>query len=399
MSMRAGLWLLGALVGIGQVALVACAGGSGSNNTAGSTSGIGASAGSSSSTGAAGGHGGAPAGSGGSGGQGVSSTSASSTSTSSTSASSTSASAGSGGASGAGGSPIDAGAPDACPTGTGCYVNACTSNLHTLQENRDRLIADLATRKCTTSCGLWAALNEAERYIFLMDTAYFGASSSLLFPPGYGIPDTALDHATALYSINGPLAGQGVDGSGRGGNDYNRIYLGFDALGKCVMRNFAAANPTMEAGYNQWVTSDDPAGPHAPFTQREMIFWYRAIYDLSSNGPQFHHWAKDSDFTQSGINVRLGVCGVTDTSLTESTIAFDFYHNSDPLGDYSGMGGYGWQIVDMYVGLVPDWTYMPTGCPVTAPVNTDEFGGGTFAGMGPTQVNGACVATPLGTCP
>ena len=72
-----------------------------------------------------------------------------------------------------------------------------------------------------------------------MDTTYFGSPSSRALPAGYGILDTALDHAVALYSINGPMAGQGVDGSGRGGNDYNRIYLGFDALGECVMRNFA----------------------------------------------------------------------------------------------------------------------------------------------------------------
>jgi hypothetical protein len=266
----------------------------------------------------------------------------------------------------------------------------------TQQANRDRLIADLAKRKCTDSCGLWAALNQAERYVFLMVTTYLGAPASRLYPPSYGNLETALDHAVALYSINGPMAGQGTDGSGRGVNDYNRIYLGFDPLAECVMRNFTIANPMMTPMYNMWVKSDDLAGPHAPFTQREMIFWYKEWYDLQSNGPQFHHWHQDSDFSQSGIDVRLGVCGNTDRSLTELTIAFDFYHNSDPLGDYSGMGGYGWQIVDMYSGITANWDYMPTGCPTTAPVNTDPYGGGTFAGMGPTQVNGMCVATPLG---
>jgi hypothetical protein len=293
---------------------------------------------------------------------------------------------------GTGGAACVLDAPDA----GGCYASACAGTVHTLQENRDRLIADLAKRKCTDSCGLWAALNQAERYIFLMDTAYFAAPASVLYPPGTGNQETALDHAVALYSINGPLAGQGTDGSGRGGNDYNRIYLGFDTLGECVMRNFAAANPTHAAAGNQWVKSDDLAGPHAPFTQREMIYWYKALFDLQSNGPQFHHWAKDADFSQSGIDQRLGVCGATDRSLTESTIAFDFYHNSDPLGDYAGRGGYGWQIVDQWVGIPANWSYMPTSCPTTAPVNTDPYGGGTFAGMGPTLVNGVCVATPLG---
>ena len=76
-----------------------------------------------------------------------------------------------------------------------------------------------------------------------------------------------------------------------------------------------------------WVKSDDLAGPHAPFTQREMIFWYKALTDLQSNGPQFHHWDQDSDFDQSGLDQRLGVCGNTDRRWSSSTIAFDFYHN------------------------------------------------------------------------
>jgi hypothetical protein len=259
-----------------------------------------------------------------------------------------------------------------------CYAIVCSGGAHTLAENRDRLIADLAQRKSSDSCTLWASLNQAERYVFLMDTAYLHSPSSRLHPPTDGNAESALDHAVALYSINGPMAGQGVDSSGRGGNDYNRIYLGFDALATCVMRNFSAAQ-------NDWVQSDDLAGPHAPFTQREMIFWYKSIYDLQSNGPQFHHWHSDADFTASGsaIDSRLGVCGVRDPSLTELTIAFDFYHNSDPLGDYSGRGGFGWQIVDLYSGIVAAWDYTPSNCAASAPINTDPYGGGTFAGMGP----------------
>jgi hypothetical protein len=298
-----------------------------------------------------------------------------------------------------GGHPADAGSSSCSGGASGCYSITCSgARVHTLQENRDRLIADLARRKCTDSCTLWAALNEAERYVFLMDTAYFGDGSSRLYPPGVGNQETALDHATALYSVNGPMAGQGVDGSGRGGNDYNRCYFGWDALAECVMRNFSIANPGKQSGYNQWVKSDDLAGPHAPFTQREMIYWYKAFYDLQSNGPQFHHWHQDSDFSQSGINARLGVCGNDDLSLTESTIAFDFYHNSDPLGDYGGRGGYGWQIVDQHIASADGgWSYMPTGCPVSAPVNMDPYGGGTFNGMGPVLSGSVCTKPVLGT--
>jgi len=296
-----------------------------------------------------------------------------------------------------GGTPVVCTTSDGGP-GAGCYAITCdVGGVHTLQANRDRLLGDLAKRKCTDACSLWAALNEAERYIFLMDTTYFGDTSSRLYPPSYGNVETALDHAVALYSINGPMAGQGVDGSGRGGNDYNRIYLGFDDFAKCVMRSFALANPASVSGYNQWVKSDDVAGPHAPFTQREMIFWYKAITDLQSNGPQFHHWHQDSDFTQSGIDARLGVCGNADRSLVESTIAFDFYHNSDPLGDYAGRGGYGWQIVDQHSTIMADWSYVPIGCASTPPVNSDPYGGGTFAGMGPSLgSDGGCVSAPLG---
>jgi hypothetical protein len=235
-----------------------------------------------------------------------------------------------------------------------------------------------------------------------MDTAYLGAPASRLYPPGGPSSETALDHAVALYSINGPKAGEGVDSSGRGGNDYNRIYVGFDALAACVMRDFSIANPSNDSSGNQWVKSDDVAGPHAPFTQREMIFWYRAFYDIQSEGPQFHHWHADADFDQSGLNQRLGVCGVTDRTLVESTIAFDSYHSSDPLGDYSGRGGDGWQIVDTYAGIAADWSYTPTGCTPTAPLNVDPYGGGTWNGMGPSaDGSGACAAGWHGTgaCP
>jgi hypothetical protein len=287
-----------------------------------------------------------------------------------------------------------------------CYSIMCTTTLRSLQDNRDRLIADLAKRKCTDSCALWAALNEAERYIFLMDTAYLGAPASLVYPPTSTNRETALDHAVALYSINGPEAGQGVLFNGLGGNDYNRIYLGFDALAQCVMRYFTEANPTHETGYNGWVKSDDLAGPHAPFTERDMIPWFRAFYDLQTQGPQFHFWHQNSDFTQSGLNQRLGVCGVVDPSVTELTIAFDSVHDSNPLGNYTSdgasNGGYGWQITDQFVGLDPDWNYEPSGCATTPPLNTSTTGGGTFNGMGPVLDGSVCTNPTLndgGACP
>ncbi len=279
-----------------------------------------------------------------------------------------------------------------------CYSIVCTTTTHTLVENEDRLLADLARRKCTDTCTLWAALNESERYIFLMVTAYLGSPSSLIYPPGMANTETALDHAVTLYTINGSKAGQGELDNGLGGNDYNRVYLGFDPLAQCVMRNFTIANPTHETGYNEWVKSDDVAGPHAPFTQRDMIAWYKALTDLQTQGPQFHFWHEDSDFTQSGLNLRLGVCGVTDPSISEMTIAFDGVHDSDPLAKYPKDGkcdgGYGWQIVDDFAGVTQDWSYAPTGCSATPPVNTSTTGGGTFAGMGPSLLDGSTCSDP-----
>jgi hypothetical protein len=311
-----------------------------------------------------------------------------------------------------GAEPGEGGTTFSCTTGdagadAGCYAITCDSGgVQSLQANRDRLIADLARRKCTDSCTLWAALNQGERYIFLMDTAYLGAPGSLLYPPGAGNLETALDHAVALYSINGPDAGQGVLYNGLGGNDYNRIYLGFDALGACVMRDFTITNPAHEAGYNEWAKSDDLAGPHAPFTQRDMIPWFKAVLDPQTQGPQFHFWHQSSDFTQSGLNQRLGVCGVSDPTVTELTIAFDTVHDSDPLGTYpadgQSQGGLGSQIVDQFVGIVADWTYMPSSCPATSPVNMSVTGGGTFAGMGPSLDGSVCTPGWLGdagACP
>jgi hypothetical protein len=155
-------------------------------------------------------------------------------------------------------SPLTDGSLPSDDAGTDCYVLVGPSGVHSLDENRDRLIADLAKRKCIDRCALWAQLNLAERYVFLMDTGYLGAPASQLYPPSAGKAETALDHAVALYSINGPKAGQGIDGSGLGGNDYNRIYLGFDDLAKCVMRNFQNANPAGDPKFNRWQQSDGP---------------------------------------------------------------------------------------------------------------------------------------------
>jgi hypothetical protein len=46
-------------------------------------------------------------------------------------------------------------------------------------------------------------------------------------------------------------------------------------------------------------------------------------------------------------------------------------------------------IVDQHVTVPADFSYMPSACPVSAPVNNDIYGGGTFAGRGAVLSNGA----------
>jgi hypothetical protein len=72
--------------------------------------------------------------------------------------------------------------------------------------------------------------------------------------------------------------------------------------------------------------------------------------------------------------------------------------SSDPLGDYAGRGGPGWEIVAAHVRIDAEWSYMPTGCAARPPVNTDPYGGGTFARMGASKVGATCSAVMLGAC-
>ena len=45
-----------------------------------------------------------------------------------------------------------------------------------------------------------------------------------------------------------------------------------------------------------------------------------------------------------------------------------------------------------------NWSYMPSGCPVSQPVNTNMYGG-TYAGRGPVQQNGNTCSNPvIGKC-
>jgi hypothetical protein len=251
----------------------------------------------------------------------------------------------------------------------------------TLTANRDRLLGTLAARKGTDTCTLWSGLNLAERYVFLTTTA------SLESPTLSSLPDGSvdLDHATTLYTINGP------NGSSCGGFDFNRIFVGMDGYATPFVRGFA--NGTQ--GDGQWGYTGDPCGPHFPFDAREAIWWDACSPSIllafacdvpglvwEAVAPERHHWSGDGCFSASEINARRGMCGVSDPSIVEVTFAYNCTHDADPLCNYSD--GPGFDIVTSHVGIDPQYAYIPSGCAASAPVNSDVHGGGTFGGMGPS---------------
>jgi hypothetical protein len=282
-----------------------------------------------------------------------------------------------------------------------------------LQENRDRLLATLAAEKGVDACNLWSSLSLAERDIFEMVTAYMGSCESRLAPPPSTSDETALDHAQKLYSINAPGL-QDIDaapvpsgGGACGGYDSNRVFIGFDATAINAMRESHESlgqpwggplNPKHTNGYNWWRASNDPGGPHTPFTDRDMICWGGMPCWLrfgNSEGPTWHFFAKDGDIGSPAVQKKLwdrrGVCGVNDPHLAELTIAFNWDHESDPLC------GKGWtkEIIEK-IGPANFRTYKPSGsggnsCDAPA-INTDADGGSghPHAGLGPDQLDHTC---------
>jgi hypothetical protein len=286
-----------------------------------------------------------------------------------------------------------------------------------LSVNRDRLFASLAQRKGVSTCDLWSRLTEAERYVFLTATRVLSSHSSYIDAPvthtirssdgancdtgctlsgdficpwGHTIyndesvtaetcrlcggcytdvtqdnTETLLDHATVLYSVNGPDPGGGC-----GGGEFNRVFLGFNEIGKGKIRNHTIAGGT-------WHSSDDCAGPHGPFTASENVGWGNGPAPpwcsiAQEYGPQRHHWRYDHEMVST--DGRRGLCGVMDPSLTEIDIDYNWVHDSNPMCSYDGKTGY--QHVEGQSGAGEyDWT--PGGCAPTPPSPSD-----TAAGLG-----------------
>jgi hypothetical protein len=248
-----------------------------------------------------------------------------------------------------------------------------------LGSNRDRLLDKLAKRKQTDVCTLWSSLNKSERDIFDMVTAYFNSCQSSLQGPS--AQSTALEDAVDLYSING--AGVGTD-SKCGGKDANRLYLSFNSGDKLAIQDMRR-----HVAGNVWRGSDDLAGPHYPFTGRDMIRWKKMVLG-NSEGPQFHFFKSESDLNANGLKSRSGACGVTDPNVVEATIAFNWDHDSNPLCKKSWL-----QEVADKSGEDPQWDYRPSGCTATPPINSEVNGGGTHNGLGARLENNACVMDKL----
>ena len=182
-----------------------------------------------------------------------------------------------------------------------------------LAGNRDRLLATLAAQKGTDVCTLWSKLSLAEQSIFDMTTTFLGSCDSRLNPPPSFSDETLLDHARELYSINAPgmadITASPVPSMGGacGGFNSNRAFFGFDKKAIEGMRVShedmgspwgGPLNPKHKRGYNWWRASNDPGGPHHPFTARDMICWGGMPCWLrvgNSLGPTMHFFAKDSD--------------------------------------------------------------------------------------------------------
>ncbi len=286
-----------------------------------------------------------------------------------------------------------------------------------LSVNRDRLLQSLAERKGTATCDLWGRLTEAERYVFLSLTRVLGSHNSYItgaIPHHFRSSDSAtcdtgctlsgsfncpwgfttyndeqvssetcllcggcytdirqdstetlLDHATALYSVNGPDPGGGC-----GGGEFNRAFFGFDEIGKGAIRNWTIAGGT-------WSSSDDCAGPHGPFNASETIGWGSGAAPpwcglTQDYGPQRHHWQYDSEMVST--DGRRGLCGISDPSLVEVDVDYNWLHDSNPMCSYGGAPGY--RVVEEHMGS-GEYEWTPSGCAPTPPSATD-----TSAGLG-----------------
>jgi hypothetical protein len=217
-----------------------------------------------------------------------------------------------------------------------------------LDHNRNRLLSTLARIKgYSDRCSLWNSFTNIQRGVFLTHTDMLGNRScmenSSIYSNGLNSggncdssapcncaagSDQALDHVFKVWSVNGNdpscYCAPGANGYNccNGGSDWHRTYFGADDKLIGYLRNYSFGLP-------EWGGSGDVAGAHAPFTNES---------ETAKGSPrgQAQFWSYPS---QASTLNRPGVVGVYDSQIVELDNDYNWLHDSNPEGEYSGTYG------------------------------------------------------------
>lgn len=217
-----------------------------------------------------------------------------------------------------------------------------------LDHNRNRLLETLAMVKgYPDRCSLWSSFTASQRGIFLTHTDMLGSRSCMENSSIYSNPlnsgnscdssapcncavgsDQALDHVFKIWAVNGSdpscYCAPGPNGYNccNGGADWHRTFFGADDKLIGYLRNWTIGLP-------EWGGSGDPAGPHSPFNNES---------ETAKGSPrgQAHYWSYNWQATT--LN-RPGVYGVYDPQMVEMDNDYNWKHDSNPEGEYSGTYG------------------------------------------------------------
>lgn len=266
----------------------------------------------------------------------------------------------------------------------GCVLGLAVStplSAASLQQNRDRLLDTYAQRLNKTRCQTWIDMTQVQKGVFLTITDLLGKRSFLynavsvyqkavsdscsevnsdctygcsVWNPEWqycqwmsGIDcasagacsyvdqqrtnyETALDHVTRIYAVNGNGCPASNPSCECGGGDNHRLFFGADDALIGMIRNF-------DFGLPEWHDSEDLAGAHAPFNNSsETLTKMARAWPFSAAG-QMHFWRWD--YEAQYLN-RPGVYGVYDPHVVELDIDYAILgHPSNPECSYGGTYG------------------------------------------------------------
>jgi len=225
---------------------------------------------------------------------------------------------------------------------------ALTAVVVSLDHNRNRLLDTLAPIKgFADRCALWASFDNIHRGIFLTHTDMLGnrscmenasitsntlnsqnncdSSQPCNCPAG---SDMALDHVFKLWTVNGndPSCNctEGSNGYNccNGGIEWHRTFFGADDALIGYFRNYSYGLP-------EWGSANDIAGPHSPFNNESGTA-------KGTPAGQTNFWSYNTDAV---VLQRGGVVGVFDPQIVELDNDYNWIHDSNPEGEYSGTYG------------------------------------------------------------